>query len=130
MKIVSDTNIFLAVALEEESKSRIIEITDGCSLYAPEILYYEIGNALSAMIKRRQIETSDVQAIHSVTQQIPVSLAKVSIPKALEIAIEHNIYAYDVKAKKPKRSPFDIEGIESTVSKKQILAAVRESRKS
>lgn len=95
MKIVSDTNIFLAVALEEESKSRIIEITDGCSLYAPEILYYEIGNALSAMIKRRQIETSDVQAIYSVTQQIPVSLAKVSIPKALEIAIEHNIYAYD-----------------------------------
>ncbi len=95
MKVVSDTNIFLAVALEEESKSRIIEITDGCSLHAPEILYYEIGNALSAMIKRRQIETSDVQAIYSVTQQIPVSLAKVSIPKALEIAIEHNIYAYD-----------------------------------
>lgn len=95
MRIVSDTNIFLAVALEEESKSRIIEITDGCSLHAPEILYYEIGNALSAMIKRRQIETSDVQAIYSVTQQIPVSLAKVSIPKALEIAIEHNIYAYD-----------------------------------
>lgn len=95
MKIVSDTNIFLAVALEEESKSRIIEITDGCSLHAPEILYYEIGNALLAMIKRRQIETSDVQAIYSVTQQIPVSLAKVSIPKALEIAIEHNIYAYD-----------------------------------
>ena len=95
MKIVSDTNIFLAVALEEESKSKIIEITDGCSLYAPEILYYEIGNALSAMIKRRQIETSDVQAIYSVTQQIPVSLAKVRIPKALGIAIRHNIYAYD-----------------------------------
>ena len=37
---------------------------------------------------------------------------------------------FSVKAKKPKRSPFDVEGIESTVSKKQILAAVRESRKS
>ena len=85
----------MAVALEEESKSRIIEITDGYSLYTPEILYYEIGNALSAMIKRRQIETSDVQAIYSVTQQIPVGLAKVSIPKALAIAIEHNIYADD-----------------------------------
>jgi len=95
MKTISDTNIFLAVALEEESKPRIIEITDGCSLYAPEILYYEIGNALSAMVKRRQIEAGDVQAIYSITQQIPVNLAKVSIPKALEIAIEHNIYAYD-----------------------------------
>ena len=60
-----------------------------------KFLYCEIGNALSAMLKRRQIETSDVQAIYSVTQRIPVSLAKVSIPKALEIAIEHNIYAYD-----------------------------------
>lgn len=60
MKIFSGTNIFLAVVLEEGSKSRIIEITDGCSLYAPEILYYEIGNALSAMLERRQSETSDV----------------------------------------------------------------------
>lgn len=37
---------------------------------------------------------------------------------------------FSVKAKKPKKSSFDVEGIESTVSKKQILAAVRESRKS
>lgn len=37
---------------------------------------------------------------------------------------------FSVKAKKLKKSPFDVEGIESTVSKKQILAAVRESRKS
>ncbi|KAI9135661.1 type II toxin-antitoxin system prevent-host-death family antitoxin [Acaryochloris sp. CCMEE 5410] len=37
---------------------------------------------------------------------------------------------FSVKAKKPKKSPLDVEGIESTVSKKQILAAVRESRKS
>ncbi|PZD72223.1 hypothetical protein C1752_03809 [Acaryochloris thomasi RCC1774] len=56
MNIVADTNIFLAVTLEEESKDRIIEVTEGCSLYAPEILPYEIGNALSAMVKRHQIE--------------------------------------------------------------------------
>lgn len=37
---------------------------------------------------------------------------------------------FSVKAKKQKKSPFDVEGIESTVSKRQILAAVRESRKS
>lgn len=37
---------------------------------------------------------------------------------------------FSVTAKKQKKSPFDVEGIESTVSKKQILAAVRESRKS
>lgn len=37
---------------------------------------------------------------------------------------------FSVKAKKPKKSPFDVEGSKSTVSKKQILAAVRESRQS
>ncbi|MGR3273517.1 type II toxin-antitoxin system prevent-host-death family antitoxin [Acaryochloris marina NIES-2412] len=31
---------------------------------------------------------------------------------------------FSVKTKKPKRSPFDVEGIESNVSKKQILAVV------
>lgn len=37
---------------------------------------------------------------------------------------------FSVKAKQSKKSPFDVEGIKPTVSKKQILAAVRESRQS
>ena len=95
MKLVSDTNIFLAVALGEESKERIIEITYGYDICAPEILFYEIGNALSAMVKRRQIETKDVNTIYAVTQKIPVTLVSVDIAKALDIAVQHNIYAYD-----------------------------------
>lgn len=46
MKIVADTNIFLSVALEEESKNSIVKQTQGCDIYAPDILPYEIGNAL------------------------------------------------------------------------------------
>ena len=95
MNIVADTNIFLAVALEEESKKRIAEITVGCDVYAPEILPYEIGNALSAMIKRRQIQKDDMQTIFNITQEIPVNLLKIDISKALDIAVKHNIYAYD-----------------------------------
>ncbi|MGH7884195.1 MAG: type II toxin-antitoxin system VapC family toxin [Thermodesulfobacteriota bacterium] len=95
MRIVADTNIFLAVALEEGSKERIVEITKGCDICAPEILFYEIGNALSAMAKRRQIGAKDVDSIYLAAQKIEVSLIKVDICKALTIAIEHNIYAYD-----------------------------------
>ena len=95
MKIIADTNIFLAVALEEESKDKIISLTRGCDLYSPEILFYEIGNALSAMVKRRQVEGKDVDILYSITNKIPVSLMKVDIRKALLIAIEHNLYAYD-----------------------------------
>ena len=55
MNIISDTNIFLAVALNEPEKDTIIELTSNVTAVAPEILPYEIGNALSAMIKRKQV---------------------------------------------------------------------------
>jgi len=74
MKIIADTNIFLSVALEEESKKKIIKVSQGCDIYAPEILPYEIGNALSAMIKRNQIDKAEAISIFSITQKIPVKL--------------------------------------------------------
>ncbi len=95
MKIIVDTNIFLSVALEERSKSKIVSLTQDCDVYAPEILPYEIGNAISAMVKRKQIGSSDAVSIFSITQKIPVKLIKVDIPKALSIATDKNIYAYD-----------------------------------
>ena len=55
MNIVADTNIFLAITLNKPEKERIIELTSETSAIAPEILPYEIGNALSAMIKRKRI---------------------------------------------------------------------------
>ncbi len=42
MKTVADTSTFLAVALEEPEKSRLIEVTEGKELVAPPILPYEI----------------------------------------------------------------------------------------
>ncbi len=95
MNVVADTNIFLAVALEEEDRDHIVQITAGCDIYAPEILPYEIGNALSAMVKRRQIAPEDVLPAFSIIQEIPVSLSKIDLPGALGIAIEQSIYAYD-----------------------------------
>ena len=88
MKIIADTNIFLSVALDEKSKSKIVSLTQGCDIYAPETLPYEIGNAISAMVKRKQIGSSDAVSIFSITQKIPVKLIKVDIPKALSIATE------------------------------------------
>ncbi len=53
MDIISDTNIFLAVALDEPEKDNIIQLTSESDAIAPEILPYEIGNALTAMVKRK-----------------------------------------------------------------------------
>ncbi|MGB7413155.1 MAG: type II toxin-antitoxin system VapC family toxin, partial [Thermosynechococcaceae cyanobacterium] len=95
MNIVADTNIFLAVALNEPEKAHLIEITAGCRIHAPEILPYEIGNALSAMVKRQKIQIADVQEIYVITQRVPVTLTQINIKEALEIATQENIYAYD-----------------------------------
>ena len=95
MNIVSDTNIFLAVALNEPEKGHIIQLTQGYDVIAPEILPYEIGNALSAMHKRKQITNKEAQSVLQASNSIPVRLVAPDILEALKIAIKFNIYAYD-----------------------------------
>jgi len=72
MKIIADTNTFLAVTLYEPERAEIINLTLGHDLVAPEILPFEIGNALSAMLKRRRIEPENLLSVWDATQQIPV----------------------------------------------------------
>lgn len=95
MEVVADTNIFLAVVLNEPEKGHIIDLTLGFDVVAPEILPYEIGNALSAMYKRMQITHNEALVIQNATTKIPVRLLEVDIQKALKIALDFNIYAYD-----------------------------------
>ena len=95
MKIIADTNIFLTVVLNEPEKQRIIELSLGSEIIAPKLLPYEMGNALSAMLKRHQLSATEIILAYEKAQQIPVTLVKVNIIAALEIASAHNIYAYD-----------------------------------
>ena len=95
MDIVADTNIFLAVALDEPEKDRIIQLTSETDPIAPEILPYEIGNALSAMIKRNQITQDEALSAQKAASVIPVRMINIDVLSALRLAIECNIYAYD-----------------------------------
>lgn len=95
MEIVVDTNIFIAVALNESSKARIVEITADASLVAPDVLPYEIGNAFSTIAKRGQATTADVLSAERAAASIPVRLLQIDINAALQLACEHHIYAYD-----------------------------------
>ncbi len=95
MNIVTDTNIFLAVVLNEPEKGRIIEQTSNCKLLSPEILPYEIGNALSAIVKRKQLTTEQALQAIELADAIPVRLIQPDIKSALELALRFNIYAYD-----------------------------------
>lgn len=95
MKIISDTNTFIAVALNEPEKDRIIRLTEGHDLIAPDVLPFEIGNALTAMMKKNALKKEEVASAWEVVQQIPVDLRHTNIKSALKIAIKFNIYAYD-----------------------------------
>ena len=95
MKIIVDTNTFLAVALNEPEKKRIIQLTEGHDLIAPDVLPFEIGNALTAMMKKNSLKKKDVASAWEVVQQIPVDLRHTDIKSALRMAIKFNIYAYD-----------------------------------
>lgn len=59
------------------------------------MLPYEIGNALSALVKRQRLTESEAITALGITNEIPVKLIKTNIQEALEIAIKFNIYAYD-----------------------------------
>lgn len=74
MKIVADTNIFIAVALNEPKKNKIIQLTEGCDLIAPEVLPFEVGNALSAMAKKNILDTKELISAWEMVQRIPVEL--------------------------------------------------------
>ncbi len=95
MEIVADTNVFLAVALNEPEKDRIIGLTEGASILAPEIMPYEIGNALSAMVKRGKLTKPEAMSVEEAAERIPVRLVSVNIQESLQLALEHNLYAYD-----------------------------------
>ena len=95
MDVIADTNIFIAVALNEPEKDNIIQLTAEASVLAPEILPYEIGNALSAMVKRGKLTGSEALKAEKLANRIPVRLVGVDVQASLQIALEHNIYAYD-----------------------------------
>ncbi len=95
MRIVADTNTFLAVALDEPEKNFIIGSTVDCDLVSPEVLPFEIGNALTAMLKKGSLRPNEVVPVWETIQRIPVDLRSINMKSALEIAARFNIYAYD-----------------------------------
>ena len=95
MEIVIDTSIILAVLLNEPEKAQIIEMTIGCALLGPKVIPWEVGNALSAMVKRGRIKSGTAMKVMELFGSVPLRYVETIIPKALQLAFELNLYAYD-----------------------------------
>jgi len=93
--VIADASIVLAVLLEEPEKHSIIEATKGVEIKAPVCLRYEIGNALSAMAKRKRLTKSEIQKIISLFEVLPIQEVDIDLSDSLNIALKNNIYAYD-----------------------------------
>jgi len=95
MKIVIDTSCVIAVLLNEGSRKSIIDTTIGLQLMSPDIMPAEFGNALSSMFKKKRIHLEHAQLAMDKFQSLPISFKPINVTRALEIAYEYQIYAYD-----------------------------------
>jgi predicted nucleic acid-binding protein len=95
MVIVIDTSALVAVLASEAERPAVVRATVDAELVAPGSVHWEVGNAMSAMLKRRRATSSQVQQALAAYAAIPIRFVDVDLALALEIAAEHGLYAYD-----------------------------------
>jgi predicted nucleic acid-binding protein len=95
MELVVDTSVLLAVLTGEPERPKLLSLTVGADLIAPMSVHWEVGNALSAMLKRNRISLKQAQSALAAYEKIPLRHVDVSIANSIRIAAELAIYAYD-----------------------------------
>jgi len=95
MEIVIDTSALLAVVAMEPERTELIRLSKGATLVAPSSVHWEIGNALSAMFKRKVIGLEDALRVLDGYAAIPIRLVDPSLQQAVQLSRELNVYAYD-----------------------------------
>jgi predicted nucleic acid-binding protein len=95
MVVVIDTSALVAVLVSEPERGAVVRATIGADLVAPGSVHWEVGNAMSALFKRRRATLPQVQRALAVYAAIPIRLIDTDLALALEIAAEHDLYAYD-----------------------------------
>lgn len=96
MEIIIDASCIIAVLLGEEKAIEVKEKTKGTTLVSPFCLPYEIGNSLTACLKRRRINNEQAIFAYKQFEMIPIRFIEPDIKTAIQIAAEENCYAYDM----------------------------------
>jgi len=95
MNLVVDTSVLIAVLVSEPERAKILKNTENFDLIAPGSVHWEIGNALAAMLKRKRISIDQIKAVLLAYEKIPIRFRDVNMELAMDIASEHDLYAYD-----------------------------------
>ena len=95
MNLVVDTSVIIAVLTSEPQRRLLVRLTRGAGLLAPASVHWEVGNALAAMFKRNRIDAKQIGRVLRAYERIPIRYVDVDLADALDLAVEHGIYAYD-----------------------------------
>jgi predicted nucleic acid-binding protein len=95
MEVIIDTSALLAVVAMKPERAELIRLTRGATLVAPSSVHWEIGNALSAMFKRKAIELDDAVKVLESYTDIPIRLLDPPLRQAVQLCRDLNVYAYD-----------------------------------
>ncbi len=95
MNVVVDTSVIIAVIANEPERDILIELTRGADLIAPQSIHWEVGNAFSAMLKRKRVTLAQAQKSIEIYKTIPIRFLDVGLEQTLKLASELDIYAYD-----------------------------------
>ncbi|SRR5260370_42316514 len=95
MEIVVDTSAIIAVLVREPHRAALVQATVSADLVAPPSVHWEVGNAFSAMFKRRRLTLRAARRALEAYRQIPIRFSEVELDRALEVAQDLNLYAYD-----------------------------------
>lgn len=93
--VVVDTSALIAVVTGEASRSALVRATRGHELVAPPSVHWEVGNAFSAMLKRKRIKLAQIDEALAAYAEIPLRFVDVDLADALGLAGDVGIYAYD-----------------------------------
>jgi predicted nucleic acid-binding protein len=95
VNLVIDTSVILAVLTSEPERASIVKLTEDANLIAPPSVHWEVGNALSAMLKHKRLTLPEAQSAAMSYAKIPIRFVEIGLKESLAIVSKHNLYAYD-----------------------------------
>jgi predicted nucleic acid-binding protein len=95
LPVVLDTSAVLAVLTHGPHRSTLIQLTREAELLAPSSLPAELGNALSAMLKRGRVSLGSAKVAVETFREIPIHLSQIDLGWSLELSHALGLHAYD-----------------------------------
>lgn len=124
-----DASVIIAGIVNEPEREVLVQTTRGADLLDPPSVHWEVGNAFSAMLKRKRLIVEGARKALEVYRQIPIRFAEVEIEEAWRVASAARMYAYDAYllccAEKDKAPLISLDQNLLPVAEKRGLDVVR-----